>query len=194
MEIGNNIARASVHEQLQFIQNGRVTRRFHGLRMHDQQRVDSHSYGVAVLVLALIRGNDYERRERLMRAALMHDLAEWKAGDIPAPTKRDLGPEWRKQFNDYEDGLLWLHGLEINLSERDKRVLKLADAAEGCLHCIEERLMGNMTIGPIFLEFWKYLEQEQEITNHPEYHELGEQDIHDYIMDKWRAANGGSWL
>lgn len=193
MDIGNQ-RNATAAEQLQFIQNGRVTRRFHGLRMHDSQRVDSHSYGVAVLVLALVRGTDFVRREKLLRAALMHDLAEWKAGDIPAPTKRDMGPEWRNQFNAYEDGLLWLYGLEVALDARDKRVLKLADAAEGCLHCIEERLMGNMTIGPIFMEFWKYVTVEQELTNHPEYQEEGEQDLYDYISDKWRAANGGSWL
>lgn len=184
---------ASPEEQLDFIQNGRVTRRFHGLRMLDYQRVDAHSYGVAVLVLALVRGADIERRERLLRAALMHDLAEWKAGDIPAPTKRDLGPEWRKQFNDYENELLSAHGLQVELDARDARVLKLADALEGCLHCIEERNMGNRTIGPIFKEFWKYVTVEQQLFNHPEYQEGGEHTLFMYIEDRWRSANEGVW-
>lgn len=185
---------ASFEDQLQFIQNGRVTRRFHGLRMLDYQRVDAHSYGVAVLALVLVRGHDVIRRERLLRAALVHDLAEWKAGDIPAPTKRALGPEWRKQFNDYEDELLNIHGLTVDLDARDSRVLKIADAAEGCLHCIEERLMGNMAIGPIFREFWKYVSEEQQLFNHPEYQEVGEEELRNYIQDRWILANGGSWL
>lgn len=183
-----------LHYRLQFIQNGRVTRRFHGLRMLDYQRVDAHSYGVAILVMELVgRECPSERLARLMRAALYHDLAEWKAGDLPAPTKRELGPEWRSQFNDYEDRLLWDHALDVQLDERDKRVLKLADALEGCLHCIEERSMGNTNVDVIFHEFWKYVSVEQELGNHPEYHEVGELQLADYINDKWRAVNGGVW-
>jgi 5'-deoxynucleotidase YfbR-like HD superfamily hydrolase len=179
-------------EQLDFIQNGRVTHRFHGLRMFDYQRVDAHSYGVAMLTLVLVGGSDAERRERLMLAALVHDLAEHIAGDLPAPTKRTMGPEWRSAFNGYEDGLLAGAGLYVPLNAQDTRVLKLADALEGCLHCIEERRMGNSGVEGIFTEFWKYAYEEQLLGQHPEYSEAGEHLLWGYVQSRWADVCGPS--
>jgi len=188
---------------LDFVQAGRATVRFHGRRMLDYQRIDAHSYGVAQLVRFIV-GEDVEaeRMARLLQAALDHDIAEWIAGDIPGPTKRILGPEWRQQFNDYEDTLVRPYHLEHALDAADTRVLKLADAAEGCLHCIEERLMGNQSIVTVFHEFWKYCTEEQKLwlpgwapggNALDTFHEPGEEVLSRYIERAWTSANGGKW-
>lgn len=190
-------------EALDFVQAGRATVRFHGRRMIDYQRIDAHSYGVAQLVRFIV-GFDapHTRMAPLLMAALDHDLAEWIAGDIPAPTKRELGTEWRREFNEYEDRLTAGHGLYHALSPEDQRVLKLADAAEGCLHCIEERLLGNQTIPAVFYEFWKYCTDEQSLwlpgwapggNALDTFHEPGEEVLSRYISRAWTRANGGQW-
>ena len=197
----------AVAAKLDFIQNGRETRRFHGLPMLDYQRVDAHQYGVAMLA-ALLVGEQApaERQLLLLHAALTHDLAEWVVGDMPAPSKRRMPdyPEgsFRQVFGTMEDGVMAEAGFPIvELSAQDKRVLKLADAAEGCLHSIRERRMGNAHPRLIycFHEFWKYCIEEQGLdssvwrtdNNMPE--EPGEAGLRLYLRTEWTRANGGEW-
>lgn len=197
----------SVAAKLDFIQNGRETRRFHGLPMLDYQRVDGHQYGVAMLVLLLIGDLvSAERKVLLLEAALKHDLAEWVVGDMPAPSKRRMPdyPEgsFRQVFGSMEDGIMVEAGFPmINLSARDKRVLKLADAAEGVLHCIRERQMGNAhpRLVYCFHEFWKYCVDEQGLdsavwrTDNDMPEEPGEAGLRLYLRSAWTKANGGEW-
>lgn len=194
---------ATLINRLDFIQSGRRTVRYHGLPMLDFQRIDAHSFGVAILTRILVPYATPERRARLMEAALYHDLAEWKTGDIPAPTKRVI-PGLRDACQKYEDELMAPLGLVVDLDDRDSRVLKLADAAEGCLHCIYERYMGNSYIGPRgFYAFWSYLTEEQGIAGGvssawtteavAEWEEEGERPLRFYIGDQWSSANGGKW-
>lgn len=193
--------------KLEFIQFGRETRRFHSLPMLDYQRIDAHSYGVAFLTSLLI-GPDApaERRLALMEAALTHDLVEWIVGDMPGPSKRMM-PDYptgtfREVFGSIEDNLMAEAGFTpLELDDRDKRVLKLADAAEGCLHVIKERQMGNAHPRLIrcFHEFWKYCVEEQGLDstvwrvdhNMPE--EPGEAGLRFFISTTWTKANGGEW-
>lgn len=93
---------------------------------------------------------DAERRNRVLTAALTHDLAEARYGDLPAPAKRELGKEWSRQFSSVEHTALQSYGLVVDLPPRDVRGLKLADYIDGCLFCIEERRMGNRAVVPIF--------------------------------------------
>ena len=184
------------YDRIAFIQRGRATIRYHTMRMHDHQRIDSHSYGVMMLVLLLTDGPDItlERRDTLMRAAMFHDLAEHITGDIPAPVKRTLGTGWRETYSSYEDELLEDHRLLVSLNEADARVLKMADAAEGCLHCIEERRMGNQETQSLFHNFWSYLKDEQDIdkpTNADA--EVGEAPLAEFIMKRWRIVNGATF-
>lgn len=186
-----------VAEQLDFVQNGRVTKRYHGLPMLDYQRVDAHSYGVAMLARLLIGDVDPLRRARLVDAALEHDLAEWHVGDIPAPTKR-LTPGLREACGAMEAELMETHGFyaESALDARDKRALKLADALEGCLHCIEERRAGNAhpRLLRCFYEFWKYATMEQEFGSiHAEFLEVHEVAMKRHIESMWFNANGEKW-
>lgn len=175
---------------LEFIQGGRASRRFHTMPMLDYQRIDSHSYGVAVLTRVLTPNADPARRARLLEAALFHDLAEHIAGDIPAPIKRGLSKAWRDEYTLYEDLLLARENLEVTLNERDHRVLKLADAADGCLHCIDELMHGNRHIIPIYDKFLSYVMEEQLLMEHPEWREEGELVLSQYLDTKWREANG----
>lgn len=196
-----------VAAKLEFIQFGRETRRFHGLPMLDYQRVDAHQWGVVMLAMLLV-GDDApaERQLRLIKAASTHDLAEWIVGDVPAPSKRQMPdyPEgsFREVFGQMEDRHLVEAGFPLSeLDARDKRVLKLADAAEGVLHCIRERQMGNAhpRLRACFYEFWKYCVEEQGLdsvvwrldNNIPE--EPGEVGLRHYLRSEWTRANGGAW-
>lgn len=180
---------------LEFLQNGRVTRRFHGLPMLDYQRVDAHSYGVVQLVRLLCAdyNTDAKMRERLLLAALDHDLAEHKTGDIPGPSKRKL--DIQVAIGAWEDSLMNAAGLEQprHLDAQETRILKLADAAEGCLHCIEERRMGNAhpRLLACFYEFWKYCTVEQRLGG--ENAGPAEMALRIYIAAAWTKANGGVW-
>ena len=163
-----------------------------------RQRVDSHLYGVAVLTQILVPPTGGEegvlRAAKLMAAALVDgDIAEWISGDVPAPSKRHMG--LRERFREYEDELLAkAYIVPPELDARDRRVLKLADAAEGGLDCIAERMLGNQNIGErAFYAVWSYLHDEQQICEHPEWQEVGEVPLERYIRDKWQQANGGSW-
>lgn len=211
--------------KLEFIQNGRETRRFHGLPMLDYQRIDAHQYGVAMLVSLLVgEAAPAARQLTLLHAALTHDLAEWVTGDMPAPTKRRL-PDYvtsdpisindsigsypggkresfREVYGRMEDEIMTEAGFPlVELDARDKRVLKLADAAEGCLHVIRERQMGNAHPRLIycFHEFWKYCVEEQGLdsavwrTDNEMPEEPGEAGLRLYIRSAWTKANGGEW-
>lgn len=195
----------TVGAKLAFIQQGRATRRFHTMRMVDHQRVDAHSYGVAMLVRLLVGdGAPAERLAPLLIAAMDHDLAEWVTGDMPAPTKRRLPdyPEgsFREVYGGVEDKIMANVGMPLTeLDARDSRVLKLADAAEGCLHCIEERQMGNFTphLRTCFYNFWSYCTTDLGLdspvwrvdNSMPE--EPGEKGLRFYISSEWRSANKG---
>lgn len=183
-----------LRDRLAFIQKGRATRRYHGLPMHDYQRIDAHSFGVAALVALLMPNASPERLAPLLLAALYHDLAEHITGDIPAPEKRRWPTALRRQVAAREDWLLAEHGLFFTLDERDKRVLKIADSAEGCLHCIQERGMGNASLGQrAFYSFMSYLTHEQQLDTHPDYREDGETALLTYITTAWQEVNNGRW-
>lgn len=178
-----------LYNRLSFMEVGRKTRRYHaGLDMHDYQRIDAHSFGVAMLTRILVPEATAERRARLLVAAMDHDLAEQVTGDMPAPAKRDMGI--RETMQEYEDKLTAPLGLSHSLNSADTRVLKLADAAEGALHCIAERRMGNQNIEAIFRTFWAYL-KELGLANvvAPE---QGEDTAYFYIQSEWERA-GGKW-
>lgn len=181
---------------LDFLQGGRTTRRYHGLPMLDYQRVDAHSYGVAQLVRLLAKDYNCDDKmlAKLLCAALDHDLAEHITGDMPAPSKRHLGI--RKEVGEWENNLLYKAGFSDalpNMDKQEERILKLADAAEGCLHCIEERRMGNAhpRLIATFHAFWGYCTEEQNMGGPSE----GENEKHlrQWMISAWRAANGGKW-
>jgi 5'-deoxynucleotidase YfbR-like HD superfamily hydrolase len=180
-------------QRLDFIRNGGETRRYHTWPVLRQQTVAEHSFHVAMLYSMLSMDADPANgvgcTTRGLMAALTHDLAEHKFGDMPAPAKRELGaifPDFRAVYGAMEGGELARAGLEWEsmLLPTELRWLKLADAMEGCLYCIRERAMGNKLIVTVFGNFRSYVSlllTDAEI----------EQNITTYIDDQWETANGG---
>lgn len=143
-------------DDIDFMWNGGETRRYHGFRMLMEDTVGHHSYNVACIIMKVRP----EASAGLLRAALKHDIAEHKAGDMPAPTKRALPdylmlPDpWRRDtprtfrdvFGEYETQLMEAAGVyEERLSSEEAWVLKFADSLDGMRFCIQERLLGNKT-------------------------------------------------
>jgi 5'-deoxynucleotidase YfbR-like HD superfamily hydrolase len=184
-------------ETLEFIIFGGESKRFHTWPVLKEQRIDSHSFHVAMLCALMARGNDPRKGPSLtvplLMAALTHDLAEHRMADLPAPVKRALPdyPEgsFRKVWGGMENALLAEHDMnwEPQLSTRELRWLKLADAMEGALYCIRERMMGNRYIDVPFHNFRSYIAEIQlQRLNGEEPTVLA---IISYIDDMWEHAN-----
>lgn len=189
----------SAQDRLEFMETGRRVRRYHTLPQLDYQPIDGHSWGVAMLVQIIVGQSALASRlYPLTMAALVHDLAEYHTGDLPAPAKRKLGV--RDQFGAYEAELLGGVGLgwEATLDAADKRVLKIADAAEGCLQSIHERKMGNKYAIIAFKNFWSYLHDELGLDRPSDDSwgftpEVGENALRLYLRQAWVDANEGAW-
>jgi 5'-deoxynucleotidase YfbR-like HD superfamily hydrolase len=175
-------------QRIEFMQRGRATRRFHTVPVHEAQRVDAHSAGVALVALMLMGEVSADRKARVLSAALTHDLGEHRVGDLPAPAKRALGKEWSQRFSLFEHSLLQEHGFMSDLDPADVRVLKLADYIDGCLFCIDERMMGNKGIAEVFDNFWSYLYNDLLLGKHPIMSEAFEIEFASYLERRWNIA------
>lgn len=153
---------------LEFMWRGGNVKRYHTERTLMEDTVGHHSYNVACIIMHLRPGAS----AALLRAALKHDMAEWKMGDMPAPAKRAMpdfieldsgGPPYkartfREVFAIREAELLELSGIATeNLSDEEAWVLKLADSMDGMRFCIQERRMGNVGVTPIWENFRAYV-------------------------------------
>jgi len=140
--------------ELQFLLDGANVRRYHTITTLVTETVGHHSHGVALLACMLTE----EPTLDLVFAALVHDLAEHQLGDIPSPAKRQYGIG--EQVNELEEKLLtdsgWATG---DLTAQEKRVLKLADIAQGALFCVEEIQRGNTRMRVVFDRYISYAEQ-----------------------------------
>lgn len=179
-------------EILDYIINGGETKRFHTWPMLREQRVDAHSFHVAMLCALIAQDADPAEGEGLtvplLMAALVHDLPEHKTGDLPAPAKRNPDVVSRDAWNEMEEqslrkvGLDWEHAL----GPKQRRWLKMADAMQGALHCIRERQMGNKLIATVFTNFRSYI-RELDAGDSEEAMIIA---IIQYIDDMWEQANG----
>ena len=132
----------NLEKAMDFIERGGRVQRMHTVPTLQAQNVAAHSFGVAWLCYLLHPTN--EPSTNLLLAALQHDLAEHVTGDIPAPTKRRL--DIRQSVAEMEVGIVRRAGFvdfEVSLDEKDSGILKLADTAELCMHCLREMTLGN---------------------------------------------------
>jgi 5'-deoxynucleotidase YfbR-like HD superfamily hydrolase len=128
-----------IKDQLQFILRGAAVTRFHVDPVIKPQTDGAHSFGVAWICYLL--SND-KPSLNLILAALAHDLAEHKVGDVPFPTKHAI-PGLNDQLNLLETSYLTAAGLGFPLTDDEKRILSLADRLEGMCYCVQERALGN---------------------------------------------------
>jgi 5'-deoxynucleotidase YfbR-like HD superfamily hydrolase len=149
-----------IYERVRFIIGGMGTKRFHTQRTIQENTVAHHSCGVAILVFEL---SDGKPSIDLVRAALLHDMAEHKLGDMPAPAKRLLGI--RELFNGKEEALLNSIWLLNSLTTEEEIILKMADALDGALFCVSELSLGNSGIIECYDNFISYALELNPISN-----------------------------
>lgn len=139
---------------LDFIIAGSEVKRYHTVTTLVTETVGHHSHGVAMLVLLL----NPDASGTVLRAALIHDLAECETGDIPSPAKRRFGIN--EQMSAIEEEVLISHGVHFPyLFPDEERNLKLADLAHGALFCAREISLGNSTMRVVFNRYIEYAEE-----------------------------------
>ena len=142
-------------DKLKFIIAGSEVERYHTVRTLTTETVGHHSHGVAALAILLSQGQ--QMNPLILIAALYHDLAEHQTGDIPSPSKREYGIG--DQVSELEDKLLASVGLAMpELTQAEKRVLKLADIAQGAIFCVREKQLGNTGMKIVYERYKSYAE------------------------------------
>ena len=104
--------------------------RYHTTGGPIQQTTGQHSWGVAMIILALHPNPSLG----LVRAALEHDAAEFIVGDLPSPAKRK-SPVLRDLLEGIENDTMISLGMQghVHLSSADRAWLHWADVAEAML-------------------------------------------------------------
>lgn len=128
---------------------GRVVR-YHGQYLARPENIAEHTFGV-LNILAIMTGGQLSKN--LMLNALFHDGGEYISGDMFSPIKRQV-PGLREACNALEkEGTDATIGFLPPITEWEHRILKVADNLDGLMKCIEERAMGNYTIGEVYYEY-----------------------------------------
>jgi len=139
-------------DQLQFMLDGANVKRYHTVTTLVPETVGHHSHGVALLVFMLSKE---QPSSNLVFAALVHDLAEHQTGDMPSPSKRQMGIS--SQFTMWEENILedsgWMHE---GLTPEEARLLKVADIGQGALYCVEEIQRGNSKMSIVLDRYLSY--------------------------------------
>lgn len=144
-----------MRDRLFYVEGSARVKRWHTEPVLHQQTVGEHTYGVVYLTLFL---TDWQASRNLLIAALMHDTAERKFGDVPSPTKKLAGI--KQAMDALEDEHMERLGLTIpELSPEEAQVLKLADNLEGGMFCAFEVRRGNRDIQTGFNNYIRYIEQ-----------------------------------
>lgn len=139
-------------KDIEFMWAGGYTDRYHTHRTLLRDSVGHHSFNVACTIMHLRP----DASAALLKAALLHDVAEHKVGDVPAPTKRDMGI--RDAFTTHEAKVMAEAGIEFPaLTSEEDWVLELADGLDGMRYCLQERSMGNLGIEEIFHAYTGYV-------------------------------------
>ena len=129
--------------------------RYHTARMQRSQNLAEHSYGVAMIILHV----SPHCSKRVLEAALYHDLSEAATGDLPAPAKWN-NPALGHVLSEIERQYDRTHGLDIDLNDTERHLLKWADMFELVLWCREEYKLGNQYARTIMDRGINYLQNE----------------------------------
>jgi len=126
--------------------------RFHTKRVIHRQNLAEHSWGVALTLTHICVPSP-----QLLKAALVHDLAESVTGDVPATAKWD-SIELRGALADLEGKFEYQHGINVHLTQEEKQLLRWADMFELVLYCSKEVMMGNSAMSEIMRVGIEYLD------------------------------------
>ena len=108
-----------------------------------------------MLAHLLMVNRDYN--PQIIWAALLHDMAEYRVGDVPSPSKREFGIA--AQLDELEQRILRSEGFPMPaLNPSEQRLLKLADIAQGALFCVQEMEMGNSKMRIVYDRYLSYAE------------------------------------
>lgn len=119
-------------------QGGNV-KRYHTFPTLKEQTNAAHSWGVAVLVALLFESHC---TAELLKAALWHDVAEIRTGDIPRPVK-NASPEVARVVKKLEYKTLEQFNLVVDLSPDEERILQVCDKIESLIFLVHEWNLGN---------------------------------------------------
>lgn len=175
------VEKPDLRQQLIFLMNGARVNRFHTYSTIKPITVGAHSHGVAWLVYILTEGTC---SANLLMAALSHDMAEQVTGDMPSPTKRNLGI--RETFSDLEDTLLVRNLAAFEISDEEQNVLKMADLLEALLSCLHERMLGNRYMERPFRRMQGYIRNDCIMTDH-------QRSVLEAVEQLWTDENFCTW-
>jgi 5'-deoxynucleotidase YfbR-like HD superfamily hydrolase len=137
----------------QLYPTGRV-KRFHTTDLAPQT-IASHSWAVA-LIVATIYPKNIAVPAKLLLAALTHDCAEHVTGDIHSPAMK-LCPELGMVLAGMERKYNTEAGIEYELTDRERHILKWADVLECALYAEHQENMGVLQGHIIKLRAQAYL-------------------------------------
>tara|TARA_R110000851_G_scaffold239567_1_gene392265 strand:+ start:211 stop:705 length:495 start_codon:yes stop_codon:yes gene_type:complete len=123
--------------------SGKV-KRWHTVSTIQQQTVAEHSWGVAMICRKL-----WPEDQKLLEAALCHDLGEGLTGDVPWPVKQS-NFVFKKHLDEIESVEQERLGCVVLLEPRQKSRLKIADMLEMMCFAAEEIELGNKNMQEVF--------------------------------------------
>lgn len=142
-------------------------RRFHVFPMVFPDAVGQHTGGVVYLVHYLTYDIlSPDRAYGILASALLHDLAEYKTGDLPSPTKAVLatGALENMEANYLGEfvppGMMntkTITGVSGVYDESDKAILSIADAMDGLIRSAIEIRSGNRCFEEAYLNYNRYV-------------------------------------
>ena len=125
---------------------GGAVKRFHTVPTIGEETVGEHSFGVAMMVMAITEG---KVSVELLKAALFHDIAEQVTGDSPFTSKRAF-PLLKSAIEAAEEVWEKDNGFHVELNKRDKDLLKTADMMQLLWRCKLQRDLGNKNMDRVF--------------------------------------------
>jgi len=132
------------------------------MRLHDEN-VASHSLFTGFIAYYLAdrvreKGLDVDPSKALILGCI-HDLEECVLGDVLLPTKHSgLVDRYRDLEVEVKGKILRSLGINIDFSDLERKIVKVADYLEGYLYCIEEVDLGNRFFEDIMSKYKERLE------------------------------------
>ncbi len=125
--------------------------RFHSHVGIDKQKNSEHQWGCALIVQHI----NPKCSKELLLAALTHDAAEYKTGDVPFPAKKEF-PELGHMLRAIEEEWEVENGVRFDLGSEEKIQLKIADTLEGMWFCIHQVRLGHINAKRPFRKWRKF--------------------------------------